>query len=133
MDPLFRKLSPYIGLFAGIALFLFTAKVGQGRLGFGNWLVIDLPDGLYANNITAYFGFLPRGFSSSDYVPLLPWLFSYWVGYFTYRVFEKQQWLKYLSDLSFKPLKWVGRHSLIIYLLHQPIAYGFLFVLFKIL
>ncbi len=130
LDKPFQKLSPYLGLALCILLFLLTAKVGEGLLGFGKWTV-ELPDWLYANYFSAYFGFYPRGFSSSDYVPLLPWLFSYWMGYFLYHIFKKQNWLPALSVVSFKPLEWIGRHSLEIYLLHQPIIYGILFLIMK--
>ena len=130
LDKPFCKISPYFGVILCLVLFLLTAKVGQGVLGFGP-LTVKLPQWLYANYTTAYFGFYPRSFSSSDYVPLFPWLFSYWMGYFIYRIFQKENWLRHLSAFSFKPLEWIGRRSLWIYLLHQPIIYGMLLLIMK--
>ena len=31
------------------------------------------------------------------------------------------------------PLGWMGRHSLVLYLLHQPVIYGVLLVFFRVL
>lgn len=131
LDKLCRKLSPYIGLAVCIALFVVTENTVYGRFSIGDCVLWELPDVLYANTFTAYFGFRPVFFSSPDYVPLLPWLFSFWMGYFLYRIFKKHDLLKYLSVFSFKPLEWIGRHSLIIYMLHQPIVYGLLFLIFE--
>ena len=39
---------------------------------------LALPQALYASYTTAYFGFMPKSFFSTDYFPLLPWLFLFW-------------------------------------------------------
>lgn len=126
MDKLLRRLQPWAGLAVCIVLFLLTKDVQSGILAFR----VELPDWLYANAFTAYLGFPKFGFYSSDYVPLLPWLFAYWMGYYAYRIMEKHDWLFLLTKLRFKPLEWVGRHSLEIYMLHQPIVYGILYIVF---
>lgn len=129
LERLLKKIPSFIGLIINAVLFALTYNVSDGTLGFG----IRLPDFLYANGITAFFGFPDSGFFSSDYFPLLPWLFLFWVGYFLFNLFERKGILKYLSSFSCKPLEFIGRHSLEIYMAHQPIIYGilcFIFVLF---
>lgn len=131
LDTVFRKIPPAVGIAICILLFVLTEHVPHGWIGAGNIRFFDLPDALYANLFTSFIGFRSENFYSPDYVPLIPWLFVFWLGYFIYRVFERLDLLKYLSVLSFKPLEWLGRHSLEIYLLHQPIVYGVLYVFFN--
>ena len=38
---------------------------------------LALPQALYASYTTAYLGFMPKSFFSTDYFPLLPWLFLF--------------------------------------------------------
>ena len=98
-----------------------------GRLS-GFWL----PQTLYANCVTAYFGFYPWWFYSTDYFALLPWLFLFWAGYFLYDVVGRQR-MEPLRRSVCPPLGWLGRHSLLLYLLHQPVIYGVLLVVFRVL
>lgn len=126
----FSKIPPVLGALVCFLLFLITYDVELHILGFGDFRILRLPDFLYANNITAIFGFVPAAFYSPDYVPLFPWVFLYFIGYFLCRIFEKRQWLKYLTKIKCPPLEWLGRHSLIIYMAHQPIVYGILYLIF---
>jgi uncharacterized membrane protein len=76
------------------------------------------------------FGFLYPGFSSADYFPLLPWLFLFlfgaWLGG---RVTGGggPDWLRVKVPPA---LTWPGRHSLLLYLVHQPILYGICYFVF---
>lgn len=133
LDKVFSKVNPYIGLAASFALFVITYNVPSSSLGFGGWKIVELPKTLYANLFTAYLGFPAPDFYSSDYFPVIPWLFLYQTGYFMYGIFKKNDWLKHLSVISIKPLEWIGRHSLLLYMLHQPVVYGVLFVVFEII
>lgn len=132
LDKLFRKLSPYIGLLACILLFALTRHVRQGVIGIGNLTLLEIPESFFANYFTAYLGFPHDAFFSTDYVPIIPWLFMFWIGYFVFRIFERHDLLKWLSAFRLRPLEWIGRHSLIIYLLHQPIVYAALYLFFAI-
>ena len=67
-------------------------------------------------------GFAPYGFTSSDYFPLLPNLGYFLLG----AVVGKRAYAgrKSLFPRETPPLglfRWLGRHSLMIYLLHQPV------------
>lgn len=70
-------------------------------------------------------GLHPPHFSSVDYFPLAPWLGVVLLGMFFGRLWrqhaEKQNWQPSAAPPLAKPLATLGRHSLAIYILHQPI------------
>lgn len=124
LDSAFSKIPAEVGAFVSFLLFLITKNIPFGSLGFEGFIITPLPECLYRNLFTAYIGFPPADFSSSDYFPLIPWFFLFSAGYFTYHVLRKHDLLKYLSAFRFPPLEWAGRHTLILYMLHQPVIYG---------
>ena len=81
LEPLLKKVMPAVGLAVSAVLFALTYHLDERWLGFGG-LRLALPDAWYANYFTAFFGFLPFDFYSTDYFALLPWLFLFWAGYF---------------------------------------------------
>ncbi len=111
-------------LFAGVFY-----PVNDGYLGFFQWEIFRLPEGLYANLWTTYLGFPAGNFYSTDYFSVLPWFFVFSAGYFLYGLMQRCEKMQILGRKTIRPLEWVGRHSLLIYLLHQPVLYG-LFILF---
>ena len=78
-----------------------------------------------------WLGLKHQGFSSFDYVPLLPWFGVFLIGIFLGNILypEGKSKLKF-SDFSDKLiirfLTKFGRNSLFIYLIHQPILIGLL-------
>ncbi len=91
---------------------------------------IRLPGSLYHGWLSAYLGFPAPDFYSTDYFPLLPWFFLFVTGYLTHKICSgANPGRTNLLTLSFwrrNPLPraaWIGRHSLLIYLLHQPVLY----------
>jgi len=127
-----KNLNPYIFAALSFCLFILTRNTGSGWLGFGDWNILKLPDFLYANTITAYIGFRPAGFVSRDYFPLIPWLFMYLTGYYIHLIFVRKNLLRHLSSFRIKPLEFIGRHTLIIYMVHQPVIYAVLYLIFEI-
>lgn len=65
---------------------------------------------------------------TNDYVPVVPWFAAVLAGVLAARLILKtpslQNQLVVLPSWS-APLVWMGRHSLLIYLIHQPILFGF--------
>ncbi|MDO5455791.1 MAG: heparan-alpha-glucosaminide N-acetyltransferase [Eubacteriales bacterium] len=120
-------------LLCSFLLFVLTKDINVGRIGTSMlhrvWsgfpdLYVSLPESLYCNLATAYFGFPPSSFFSTDYFSLLPWFFLYVSGYSTGMI--AQACGRLTADLfmfDIRPLSWIGRHSLLLYMLHQPVLY----------
>ena len=66
--------------------------------------------------------------ATEDYVPLLPWLGVVLVGIsIGWWLLERRiHDLRQISRASPKWLTWLGRHSLLVYMIHQPIMMGLL-------
>lgn len=117
-----------VGAAASFALFLSSCRVQLGT--FGLCFTVRLPAWLYRNDFTACLGFPPPGFFSTDYFPLLPWLFLFWTGYFLYGLLREPP--RILLEARPPLLAFMGRHSLEIYLFHQPVIYALLCLLFRL-
>lgn len=126
-----RKFNPIIGAVISAFLFFLTRNVNNGYLGFEGLNLLRLPDFLYSNLATAYFGFPSADFSSSDYFSLIPWFFLFITGCFLNGIFEKYSLLGLLKPHKARVIEWFGRHSLPVYVIHQPIIYAVCFIIFS--
>lgn len=124
LDKLLRHCNPVVGMLCSLACFVLLRNVSSGYLGFGTWNLLKLPEGWYANIVTTFFGFPTAAFFSRDYFPFLPWIFLFCTGYFMQKLFARYHLDHVLTYGKCPPLEFLGRHSLIIYMVHQPILYG---------
>ena len=120
LDKVFRKIPAWAGLLGALLLFALTKNVARGSLGFEGLVLCRLPRWLYATDLLAVVGFPSPGFWSTDYFPLLPWFFLFCAGYFLWSLLDKSPRAKELLRPGLRPLSFLGRHSLAIYLIHQP-------------
>jgi uncharacterized membrane protein len=59
-----------------------------------------------------------------DYTPLIPWAAPALVGLATAKAIHIDQWRGTAPSPLIRTLTFPGRHSLIIYLIHQPVLFG---------
>lgn len=131
LDKVLKKIPDSIGLIISAVLFALTKNIVEREISLFGFKILDIPYYLYANYFTAFLGFPPYGLSSADYVPIIPWIFLFFCGYYLFRISEKKDLLKHLSFVSCKPLEFIGRNTLWIYMAHQPVIYGILYLIFK--
>ena len=146
LDRLFQicRLPAWAGLTGALLLFFVLRGVPEGYLGFEGLRLFELPGTLYQFDALAVLGLPPMSFYSSDYFPLVPWFFLFLAGYFLWSLLSRsERTLDFLCRAGIRtrvdgsrtlfpllrPFAFLGRHSLLIYLLHQPVLMG-IFLLF---
>jgi len=124
-----------IGISIILSIHFIRYKMANLILGF-----LLIAAGAYLKTLTFDFnwliplGFLPQRFLTIDYFPFLPWfgvvLIGIAIGNIVYPNAKRRFHIKDRSRNSItKVLCFIGRHSLIIYFIHQPILVGFIFLL----
>jgi len=110
---------PKLGLLLGISFVLIGIYLQTMAFGFP-WL--------------AWLGFRPEGFYSVDYVPIFPWFGLFLIGMFLGNKFYPEGKRKFRFSNSenklFAPLQFLGRNSLLIYFIHQPVLILLLWLFF---
>lgn len=91
-------------------------------------------DPVFAQPALWWVGLAPKPPASFDYVPLFPWFGVVLFGMATAKLGVARGWDKRLAAWQprFAPGRWLdfaGRHSLAVYLIHQPVLYAFFFAL----
>ena len=130
MNRALRKIPPLAGILCSLTLFVLLQELQKGYLNvFG--LQIPLARQLYRNLFTAWLGFPPDGFYSVDYFPLLTWFPLFLTGYFRCLLLQERKAVGWLREWPGRFFPWLGRHSLIFYLLHQVVIYLILEVIFR--
>ena len=121
-----KKIHPFVAILLCAFLFYFTMNVelyNGARLNFFSQ-TIALPPSLYETDILCPFGFYSRDFFSADYFPLLPWLFMFLIGYYLGMYVKKGKFPKFFYNKHIRPFAFVGKYTLWIYIIHQPVIYA---------
>ena len=90
---------------------------------------VDMPDYLYATPWFSWLGFPGPGFASGDYYPVLPYLLLFLAGASVMARLKENGLPGWLCAPVPTALRWlmpIGRHTLIIYVVHQPLILGVL-------
>ena len=123
------KVNAVAGMLLSLILFVLTYGMEYGFIGVFYKPLFYLPDWMYKTSFLAFFSLPGPEFVSSDYYPLFPWLFLVTFGFFLWRFILKHKFDGYFL-CGVPVLDFIGRHSLLIYILHQPVLYGVCMLIF---
>ncbi len=136
-----RSILIYFGVLhcLGCCMLLWPAVQSLPNAVFGVISLAVIAAGLYLQTITPAnsfllipLGILAPGFVSSDYFPLLPYWGFFLLGSILGRVLYPHGASRFpripANRQPFAALCFLGRHSLSIYLLHQPVLFGMVWV-----
>lgn len=94
---------------------------------------ITIPDSFRANEYLYPLGIRTKDFHSSDYFSLIPWGFIFLAGTAISKPIIQRKFPKWFYELKMPALDFLGNHTLIIYILHQPLVYGILWIIFSVI
>ncbi len=100
--------------------FVALLDLPRGSVGIGPVSVI-LPEGAYGTEWLSWLGLPGPAFSSGDYYPLLPYLMLYLAGVAMGSFWAERGYPGWARRLRVAPLNFVGRHALVVYVVHQPV------------
>jgi len=133
---LLRKVLDFFPCFWGLCLMVLLTLLTwgvpfAGSVGLFGWFGVTLPAALYSSPYLFWLGFPHPGFFSADYVPVIPWIFMFFAGGYLGVFFQQGYMPAALYRTRFRALAAIGRKALVIYLLHQPILYGLMWLWFE--
>ena len=122
-DKFLRSVNEYVKASICIVLFVLTKFWLEDASAVEQWYLFPI-------------GLITSGFSSADYYPIFPWIFLYLLGTCMGAPLVELRGRPYIESdrriWQFAPLRFlrfIGRHSLAVYLLHQPILQLLLYFL----
>ncbi|MFV0498233.1 MAG: heparan-alpha-glucosaminide N-acetyltransferase domain-containing protein [Candidatus Fimivivens sp.] len=116
-----KNVNPRFAAIVSLVLFFLFRNVGRISLGFERFILTPIPQWFYTFPGGFILGFPSANFYSSDYFALIPWFFLFAFGHFLWRCIEYNSAVQHALCFDLPPLRILGRKSLIIYLLHQPL------------
>lgn len=118
-----KRVSSIICALFFLILLIISWNINRGYLGIDSLYSIVLPQSLYKGYFMTYLGFLDPSFYSVDYFSLFPWVFLYQVGYFVEKIIRNTLFERKILTKRMPFLGFLGRHSLLIYLIHPVVIY----------
>lgn len=131
----------YFGILHLITLSLIFArlllKLGVFNLILGGLVIVmsnTVSNPIFNSRWLNWTGLATQSIPSEDFVPVVPWFGTVLIGcalgtMWRQHKFQTPQFIFYLSQNNLYWFTWMGRHSLILYLLHQPVMIATIIVI----
>ena len=121
-----EKLPSRLSLAVCMILFMITWGIKLEYMGIFGIRLVKMPKVLYKNNFLFPIGFPTRRFVSSDYFPLIPWLFLFLAGAYFADIMKNANCIKTenLYKSHSRVFGFIGKYALYIYIAHQPVIFA---------
>ena len=122
-EKLLDMLPATVGLIVSALLFVLTIGVKDHYFGIGGVFALTIPQAAYDVGVLFPLGLHGANFYSADYFPMMPWFFLFIAGSY-FGIYAKDGALpKFFYPTHIKWLGNVGRYTIWVYVLHQPVLY----------
>ena len=133
-DKLLSKSNKYIFIAINILFFILTYNLANNPgtfIGISPNISLSVPDSISNISVLSIFGL--SYVASADYFPLFPWMFMFFIGAISGKLIisKKIPGIFYREHSRF--LSWIGKHTLAVYIIHQPVIYGLCWLIFKLI
>jgi uncharacterized membrane protein len=112
-----------------LVLFILLKYLPNGYIGTRYHILYRFPDSLYNYPALIPFGLPTPDFRSGDYFPVIPWIFLYIIGCELGRILFNNETFKKAASKKIPVLSYLGTKSLLIYMIHQPVCYGIIWLI----
>lgn len=126
------KIPAHIGAMLTLTLFIIFYNIPYGYIGFKSLFYFKLPSQLYSYYPLFIIGLPTSNFSSGDYFPLIPNIFLFLLGIYIGKTIKEKGLPEFMYKRLCPPLDFLGKHSLLIYIVHQPVIIGILYVIISL-
>ncbi len=130
----------YFGILQGVAAMLLVHHLLSRRL--GAWVLLLAPLAIAAPQLWGHAFFNPPLWNwtglitqkpiTEDYVPLLPWIGVFWMGFGSGELLRRVDFKPLAVLPSVRPLAVLGRWPLTIYMAHQPLFVALVWLAFHL-
>lgn len=117
-------LTELIHIIIALILFVLFKHLPNGYIGTKNHIFIRFPSYIYTVPALTVLGLPVSDFRSADYFPLIPWIFMYILGYHLGKILLNNESFQKIGTKRIPFLSRLGRKSLLVYIIHQPICFG---------
>jgi len=80
------------------------------------------------HDILSVLGWRQSGFISYDYQPILPWIFIFLFGTWTGKYIMERKFPNWFYTVKVPVFPFIGRHALVVYIAHQPVLFGIIYL-----
>lgn len=113
-------LPPAAGAYLMLVFWYVTRFLEEGRIGFPGQWEVELPAAWMSHFWTFPLGFHNNSFFSADYFPIIPWLFWFLAGAYFGIYIQDGHVPHFAYKARLGPINWMGRHALLLYIVHLP-------------